>query len=261
MFNGIIAMLHFEQIAFGPIHSRRLGSSLGVNILPVEGKLCNFDCIYCECGWNKDGAAAGRRLFPDPDDVRKALSSKLEKCSEEGTVIDSITFSGNGEPTLNPYFPAIIDVTLELRNRYYPESMVSVLSNAFMACRDEIFTALEKVDNPIMKIDAATDAGVRAINRPSNGYSLKDVICALERFKGNFILQTMFLKSPVFDSSSHEELAGWMDIVRRLRPRETMVYTIDRETPMAGLHKFTAGQMAEMVKPLVDEGFIIQIRG
>lgn len=254
-------MLHFEQIAFGPIHSRRLGSSLGVNILPVEGKLCNFDCIYCECGWNKDGEPAGRRVFPDPDDVRKALTSKLEKCYEEGIAIDSITFSGNGEPTLNPYFPAIIDVTLELRNRYYPQSKVSVLSNAFLACRDEIFTALEKVDNPIMKIDAATDAGVMDINRPSGGYSLEKVISALERFKGNFILQTMFLKSPSFDSSSQRELAGWMDVVRRLRPREIMVYTIDRETPMKGLHKFSAEQMAEMVKPLVEEGFMIQIRG
>lgn len=254
-------MLHFEQIAFGPIHSRRLGSSLGVNILPVEGKMCNFDCIYCECGWNKDGMPAGRRIFPGPDDVRKALSSKLEKCSEDGIVIDSITFSGNGEPTLNPYFPAIIDVTLELRDRYYPESRVSVLSNAVMACREEIFSALEKVDNPIMKIDAATDSGVMEVNRPAGGYSLQKVISALEGFKGNFILQTMFLKSPAFDSSSPEELSGWMDIVRRLRPREIMVYTIDRETPMKGLQKFTAGQMEEMVKPLADEGFMIQIRG
>lgn len=254
-------MLHFEQIAFGPIHSRRLGSSLGVNVLPVEGKLCNFDCIYCECGWNRDGMPAGRRIFPGPDDVRKALSSKLEKCSEDGMAIDSITFSGNGEPTLNPYFPAIIDVTLELRDRYYPQSKVSVLSNAVMACREEIFSALEKVDNPIMKIDAATDAAVKAINRPAGGYSLEKVICALERFKGNFILQTMFLKSPDFDSSSPEELSGWIDIVRRLRPREIMVYTIDRETPMKGLQKFTAAQMEEMVRPLADEGFMIQIRG
>lgn len=261
MFKFPVAMLHFEQIAFGPIHSRRLGSSLGVNILPAEGKLCNFDCIYCECGWNRDGMSEGKRIFPGPEEVRKALSSKLEKCSAEGVIIDSITFSGNGEPTLNPYFPDIIDVTLELRDRYYPRSKVSVLSNAFMACREEIFAALEKVDNPIMKIDACTDAGVKEINRPSGGYSLEKVICALERFKGNFILQTMFLKSPSFDSSSREELAGWMDIVRRLRPREIMVYTIDRETPMKGLQKFTAGQMEEMVKPLSDEGFRIQIRG
>lgn len=252
-------MLHFDDIAFGPVFSRRLGSSLGVNILPVKGKLCNFDCIYCECGWNRDGV--GDKVFPRTEEVRRALSAKLESCAEAGVKVDSITFSGNGEPTLNPDFPAITDVTLELRDRYYPRARVSVLSNATMAGRPGVFEALRKVDNPILKIDAPDDAGAAAVNRPAGHYSVEDVIRNLERFNGDFVLQTMFLKAPEYDSSSGESLRKWMDIVRRLKPREVMVYTIDRETPQKNLQKFTAGQMEKMVRPLVEEGFMVQVRG
>ena len=253
-------MLHFNDIAFGPIFSRRLGSSLGVNILPAEGKLCNFDCIYCECGWNRDGMAANRR-FPGCTEVRDALSAKLEQCAADGTAIDSITFSGNGEPTLNPEFPQITDVAVELRDRYYPEAKISVLSNATMIDREEVFEALRKTDNPILKIDAPYYDGIASVNRPSPGYSLEKVIAGLKRFNGNFILQTMFLRSPEYDSSEEDNLKRWMDIVRYLSPREVMVYTIDRETPEKDLVKFTAGQMTEMVRPLVEEGFHIQVRG
>ena len=253
-------MLHFNDIAFGPIFSRRLGSSLGVNILPAEGKLCNFDCIYCECGWNRDGMAANRR-FPGCTEVRDALSAKLEQCAADGTAIDSITFSGNGEPTLNPEFPQITDVAVELRDRYYPEAKISVLSNATMIDREEVFEALRKTDNPILKIDAPYYDGIASVNRPAPGYSLEKVIAGLKRFNGNFILQTMFLRSPEYDSSEEDNLKRWMDIVRYLSPREVMVYTIDRETPEKDLVKFTAGQMAEMVRPLVEEGFHIQVRG
>ena len=252
-------MLHFDDIAFGPIFSRRLGSSLGVNILPSKGKLCNFDCIYCECGWNKDGV--GDKVFPRTEDVRRALSAKLKSCADAGTPIDSITFSGNGEPTLNPDFPEIVDVTLELRDRYYPDAKVSVLSNATMAGKPEVFAALRKVDNPILKLDAPSDAGVRTVNRPSGHYDLERVISGLERFHGDFVLQTMFLKSPSFDSSESANLTGWMDIVRRLAPREIMVYTLDRETPEKDLAKFGVEEMTALVRPLLDEGFAIQIRG
>ena len=252
-------MLHFDDIAFGPIFSRRLGSSLGVNILPSKGKLCNFDCIYCECGWNKDGV--GDKVFPRTEDVRRALSAKLKSCADAGTPIDSITFSGNGEPTLNPDFPEIVDVTLELRDRYYPDAKVSVLSNATMAGKPEVFAALRKVDNPILKLDAPSDAGVRTVNRPSGHYSVEDTVRSLERFNGDFVLQTMFLKSPEYDSSAEESLRKWMDIVRSLKPREIMVYTIDRETPQKDIQKFSAAQMEEMVRPLVEEGFMVQVRG
>lgn len=250
-------MLHFDDIVFGPIRSRRLGSSLGVNILPSKGKLCNFDCVYCECGWNRDGVSD--RKFPTLAEVEEALESKISTLAADGVPVDSITFSGNGEPTVNPDFPEIIDVVLRLRDRFYPSAKVSVLSNATMLDRNEVFEALRKIDNPILKIDAPTDALVTMINKPQGSYSLENVVARMAEFKGDFVLQTMFLRSPDFDLGQTVE--DWRNIVRRLKPRETMVYTIDRETPDKTLQKYTVEQMTEFVKPLQDEGYVIQIRG
>lgn len=250
-------MLHFDDIVFGPIRSRRLGSSLGVNILPSTGKLCNFDCVYCECGWNRDGVSD--RKFPTLAEVEEALESKISTLAADVVQVDSITFSGNGEPTLNPDFPEIIDVVLRLRDRFYPSAKVSVLSNATMLDRNEVFEALRKVDNPILKIDAPNDALVTMINKPQGSYSLENVVARMAEFKGDFVLQTMFLRSPDFDLGQTVE--DWRNIVRRLKPRETMVYTIDRETPDKTLQKYTVEQMTEFVKPLQDEGYVIQIRG
>ena len=248
-----------EELVFGPIHSRRLGSSLGINLLPRNGKICNFDCIYCECGWNKDGR--DDRTLPTAADLRRDLTAKLLQCREAGTPIDSITFSGDGEPTLNPDFAEIIDITLELRDRYYPSAKVSVLSNATRIGREDVFRALRKVDNPILKLDAPTAALAAKINQPQCEYDVDQVVEDLRRFEGDFVLQTMFLVSPEFDSSSPEVLQGWMRIVRELRPREIMVYTIDRETPMKGLQKMSVERMRMLVQPLLDEGFQIQIKG
>lgn len=254
-----MAMLRFHNTVFGPIHSRRLGSSLGINLLPENGKLCNFDCIYCECGWNRDGR--GDRTMPSAADVARALETRLSECAEQGIHIDSVTFSGHGEPTLNPDFPAVIDDTLRLRDRYCPEAKVSVLTNATTVLKPEIFAALRRVDNPVMKLDASTADGVRTVNRPSGHYDIDEIVSGLMNFGGDFVLQTMFLKSPAFDTSAGNNLSGWMDIVRRLRPREIMVYTLDRETPEKDLVKFTVDEMVALVKPLTDEGFYIQIRG
>ena len=247
-----------EEIVFGPIRSRRLGSSLGINLLPTKGKLCNFDCIYCECGWNEDGR--GDKVIPTAAQVRSALEDKLCTCMLDGTPIDSITFSGDGEPTLNPEFPEIISDTITLRNIYYPQAKVSVLSNATMLGRPEIVEALRMVDNPILKIDAPTNGLAARINRPYKGYDVAATVEALKAFGGDFILQTMFLRSDDFDSSAPEVLDAWMAIVRSLRPRQIMVYTIDRPTPQTGLGKFSAEQMRSLVQPLSDEGFDIQIK-
>ena len=248
-----------EETVFGPIHSRRLGSSLGINLLPVNGKICSFDCIYCECGWNRDGKDDKR--IPSAAEVRSALEDKLSTLMLEGVGIDSITFSGDGEPTLNPEFPRIIEDTLRLRDVFYPNAKVSVLSNATRVHVPEVFEALRKVDNPIMKIDAPTDELVRLIDNPAPGYSLARTIEALRRFEGEFVLQTMFLRSPDFDSSSPEVLDGWKAIVRDLRPRKIMVYTIDRPTPMQGLEKFSVELMRSLVSDLIEEGFNIDIKG
>ncbi|MBO6023460.1 MAG: radical SAM protein [Bacteroidales bacterium] len=248
-----------EEVVFGPIRSRRLGSSLGINLLPENGKICTFDCIYCECGWNKDGRDDTQ--LPSAEKVRKALEAKLQQCKSDGISIDSITFSGDGEPTLNPEFPQIINDTIRLRDQYYPNSKITVLSNATMVHKPEVFNALRKVDNPTMKIDAPTNELIEKINHPTPGYDIHRVVEALKQFHGDFILQTMFLKSKDFDSSSPEVLNGWMTIVRLLKPREIMVYTIDRPTPEEGLQKFTVEEMRALVQPLIDEGNVVQIKG
>ena len=187
------------------------------------------------------------------------MTQKLEACSAAGTPIDSITFSGDGEPTLNPDFPEIIDLTLELRDKYYSAAKVSVLSNATKTWREGVFQALRKVDNPILKLDAPTDQAAALINHPVGDYHVADIVRDLLRFEGNFVLQTMFLKGDGFETADWVD--GWMDIVRQLRPREVMVYTIDRETPMKGLRKYTVEEMRSLVQPLIDEGFTIQIKG
>ncbi len=252
-------MLHFEEIVFGPIFSRRLGSSLGVNLLPLKGKLCNFDCVYCECGWNKDGASD--RTFPNYGEVEAALAEKMAKLAADGVPVDSITFSGNGEPTIHPDFLRIIDATLKYRDMYFPNAKVSVLSNATMVGRPAVVEALKRIDNPILKIDASSDELIMKINKPVGHYRLDEVVGAMMKFDGNFILQTMFLRSPEFDTTAPEALERWMEIVRKVRPREIMVYTIDRETPDKSLGKYTVEEMTAFVQPLIDEGFKVQVRG
>jgi wyosine [tRNA(Phe)-imidazoG37] synthetase (radical SAM superfamily) len=194
-------------------------------------------------------------------EVEAALREKMSKAAAEGIPVDSITFSGNGEPTMNPDFADIIDVTLSLRDKYFPDAKVSVLSNATLVGREDVARALRKVDNPILKIDASSQELVDKINKPVGTYRLAEVIENLKSFDGNFILQTMFLKSEEFDTASEDALRAWLDIVRLLRPRQVMVYTIDRETPDKTLGKYTVDEMTAMVQPLIDEGFDVQVRG
>lgn len=246
-----------EEVVFGPIKSRRLGWSLGINLLPTKGKICNFDCIYCECGWNADGRDDTK--LPSAAEVRSALETKLADILLEGTRVDSITFSGDGEPTLNPDFARIIDDTIALRDIYCPQAKVSVLTNATKLLSDSVFGALRKVDAPILKLDAPTDELARKINGALPSFRVDDVVKGMKRFEGDFILQTMFLRSDDFDSLEPQMLAKWMDIVRELRPRLIMAYTIARPTPQSGLSAYSAAQIREALKPLEDEGFKIQI--
>lgn len=248
-------MLRFEDIVFGPIHSRRLGSSLGVNLLPAHGKLCNFDCVYCECGWNKDGV--DDRRLPSFDEIEAAMRTVFPVAGQ----VDSITFSGNGEPTLHPDFPAVIDLTLRLRDEFLPEAKVSVLSNATMLSRESVCNALMKIDNPILKLDAPYTEAMRSINRPNGTYRVADVVDNLKKFDGNFILQTIFFKNAEVNLITSDFLNDWYSVVRELHPREIMVYTIDRETPMKNLGKYSLEEMRIFVEPLIREGFNVKISG
>lgn len=248
-----------EDIVFGPIKSRRLGRSLGINLLPEKGKICNFDCIYCECGWNRDGLADTR--IPNAAAVRSALEDKLCQCMLEGVQIDSITFSGDGEPSLNPDFARIIDDTILLRNAFYPSAKISVLSNATMLHKEDVFQALRKVEQPILKLDAPSNELVAIINRCHKDYDVNKVIEGMERFHGEFILQTIFLKCKDFDSLSPAVLDGWKALVRYLHPKQIMAYTISRPTPLAGIEAYGEDEIKNALQDLLDEGFSIQIKG
>ncbi|MBO7510817.1 MAG: radical SAM protein [Bacteroidales bacterium] len=245
-----------EETVFGPIRSRRLGASLGINLLPRKGKICNFDCIYCECGWNKDGTAD--KVLPTVLQVRRALEDKLAELMLDGKHIDSITFSGDGEPTLHPEFAKIVEDVVLLRDAYFPDAKVSVLSNGTRLGDKAVVAALKKVDNPILKLDAATSEDAALINRPTFPYDVEEVLENMRSFDGNFILQTMFLKGPGFDSTEPARLAAWMEAVRALQPRLIQCYSLDRPAPEEGLEKIPLEQLKKLVRPLVEEGFKVE---
>jgi len=246
----------FHEIVYGPVHSRRLGISLGINLLPYDGKLCSFDCIYCECGFNKDFRTHTR--LPERENVKAALENKLQSLREENVKLDVITFAGNGEPTLHPEFAEIIEDTLFLRNLYYPTVKISVLSNGMHLTKRKVFEALNKVDEPILKLDSAFDETVRLIDRPNSPqYRVSKQVELYKKFNGNFILQTMFLRGEFgdnkIDNTTEKEVSAWLELVREMNPREVMIYTIDRQTPTKQLKKVPLEDLkkiAERVKQL-----------
>ena len=229
----------YSDIIFGPIHSRRLGLSLGVNLLPTQSKLCSFDCIYCECGWNAEHP--GARRFNSREDVRTMLGATLRQMVSEGTPPDVITFAGNGEPTMHPDFEAIIDDTIVLRDEICPSARISVLSNATQIGRESVRRALRRVDNNILKLDSAFDDTVRLINNPCGTYSVAEVVKNMKLFDGQMILQTMFLRGEcegrTVDNTTEREAAAWLKLVEAIRPRQVMVYSLDRDTPCKTLQK------------------------
>ncbi len=246
----------FTDIIYGPVKSRRLGISLGVNLLPLHSKLCNFDCIYCECGWNDDNRAEKPR-FNAREDVREALRTTLSKMAEEGQLPDVITFAGNGEPTIHPEFEGIIDDTIALRNEFAPEAKVSVLSNATQLNREGVRNALHKVDNAILKLDSAIDATAHTINKPQGNYSVERIVEQMREFGNDFVLQTMFLRGEyngaLVDNTTESEIVAWLAVVEHLRPRSVMVYSIDRATPCKTLEKVGREELekiAEKVRAL-----------
>jgi len=241
---------------FGPVHSRRLGVSLGINLMPGDGKVCSFDCIYCECGFNKDFKPHTER--PSREEVRQALETKLKDMQENGPAPDVLTFAGNGEPTLHPDFPGIIDDTLALRDRYFPNAKVSVLSNSTMIHKPAVFEALNKIDNNILKLDTVDEAYINTLDQPAKGYDVQKIIRYMKEFKGNCIIQTMFLKGfykgKDMNNTTPQYVKPWIDAVREIAPRQVMIYTIDRETPTQGLLKATPMELDTIAALVEKEG-------
>ena len=221
----------FHSTIFGPVHSRRLGVSLGVNLLPDNGKICSFDCVYCECGLNADGR--DDRVVPAREKVAGDLEEFLAGYIASGKpAIDSITFAGNGEPTLHKQFAEIIDDTIAIRDRIVPAAKVSVLSNAWQLKNKSVFNALSKVDNNILKLDSAIPASITAINRPMNpNFDIDDLINHLAMFKHNCIIQTLFLRGETCDNTTEEEINAWLDALKKISPKEVQIYSLNRKTP------------------------------
>lgn len=220
----------FHDTIFGPIHSRRLGSSLGVNLTPNDGKICSFDCLYCEAGFNAQGP--GTTGFPSREKVRDDLRRKLESMKQSGERLDVITFSGNGEPTLHPEFSAVIDDTIALRDEFFPDVKISVLSNSTRLHKPEVCQALMRVENNILKLDSAIESTMRKIDRPgSPEFTVNRVIEQLKQFSGQGIIQTMILRGEGIDNSTDEEISALIKAYNEIRPRSVMIYSIDRKTP------------------------------
>lgn len=230
---------------FGPVHSRRLGLSLGINLLPADGKVCSFDCVYCECGFNEDHRPS--LPMPTRQEVVTALEQKLQQMKVEGQLPDVLTFAGNGEPTCHPHFAEIIGDTIRLRNQYCPEAKVSVLSNSTMIYRQSVHDALMQVDNNILKLDTVDAAYIKKVDQPAGIYDVRQVVERMKAFDGHLIIQTMFMRGTCggesVDNTGEEFVRPWLDIVRDIQPQAVMVYTIDRETPAQGLEKASREQL------------------
>ena len=234
---------------FGPVHSRRLGVSLGINLMPADGKVCTFDCIYCECGFNADHRPTLKR--PTREEVSTALEARLRRMKDEGVLPDVLTFAGNGEPTAHPDFLNIIKDTIALRNRYCPAAKVSVLSNATLIMRPQVFEALMLVDNNILKLDTVNTEYIRIVNRPTGHYDVRELIEKMKEFRGHCIVQTMFMhgisNGQDVGNLTDKYIDPWLKAVKEISPQQVMIYTIDRETPDHDLTKATHEELDSIV--------------
>lgn len=245
----------YPSPVFGPVHSRRLGVSLGVNLLPADGKSCSFDCIYCECGYNSDHRP--KEKLPTREHVAATLERKLQDMKGEGVLPDVITFAGNGEPTSHPHFAEIIDDTISLRNHYAPNAKVSVLSNSTFLHRPQVVEALKRVDNNILKLDTVCPEYINMVDRPVGHYDVNAVIDSMKAFGGHLIIQTMFLRGTIDGNdvcnTGDEYVIPWLSALQEIRPQSVMIYTIDRETPDQFLEKASKEELdaiCERVKAL-----------
>ena len=244
-----MATVIYPAPIFGPIHSRRLGISLGINLMPADGKVCTFDCIYCECGYNADRRPKQKR--PTRNEVKSALEAQLQKMVSENELPDVLTYAGNGEPTAHPEFKGIVEDTIALRDKYCPKAKVSVLSNATLIERPEVFEALKMVDNNILKLDTVNSEYIHTVNRPTGRYDLKALIEKMKQFDGHCIVQTMFMHGKMdgndVSNLGEEYVQPWLDTVKAIGPEQVMIYTIDRETPDQDLQKASRAELDAIV--------------
>jgi wyosine [tRNA(Phe)-imidazoG37] synthetase (radical SAM superfamily) len=252
----------FNETVFGPVNSRRLGVSLGINLLPVDFKFCTFNCIYCECGWS-DGGQKNKYLLPKRAAVQRKMEKRLKQLKEEGPYPEALTFAGNGEPTLHPHFPEIVEDTLNLRNEYFPEAAVSLLSNASTLDRPAVFDALKKLDKNILKLDAGREETFHLINNPKSRITLGQIVEKMKELKGNLIIQALFLRGTIngihVDNTIEEEFLPWLKLVKEIRPEMVMIYPIDRQTPLETLEKIPFEELKILGAHIEAEGIRTQV--
>jgi wyosine [tRNA(Phe)-imidazoG37] synthetase (radical SAM superfamily) len=256
-----MATFLFDKIIFGPVWSRRLGESLGINLLPVNLKVCNFNCIYCECGLTSAHDRTGG--FPEALEVKELLRLKLLEMKKNGETLDSITFAGNGEPTLHPEFPSILEDVTEIRNRIFPDARIAVLSNATLIGEKRIFDALLKADLNILKLDSVFEETLNLINCPKGNYKLTDIIDSLKQFNSRMIIQTLFFKGSYngkkVDNTTEKEVNAWLSILRELQPESVMIYSLARDTAVNGLEKIGSGELQAIAELVEAAGIKTQV--
>ncbi|MCM1109860.1 MAG: radical SAM protein [Clostridium sp.] len=260
--DGAMQTVLFHSTIFGPIRSRRLGSSLGVNLSPTDGKVCSFDCLYCEAGFNAQGP--GVSGLPPRTEVARLLGEKLAGMKERGEHLDVITFSGNGEPTLHPEFAGIIDDTIALRDRFFPDVKISVLTNSTRLDDPAVCAALRKVDNNILKLDSAVEQTMRAIDRPNSpAFTVDSVVGRLGQFAGNGVIQTIFVRGNwdgvYFDNTTDGEIEALTEAYRKIKPRSIMIYSLDRKTPATTLERVGRDELEKIAGRLRSEGFEVSV--
>jgi wyosine [tRNA(Phe)-imidazoG37] synthetase (radical SAM superfamily) len=254
----------FDQIIFGPVKSRRLGISLGVNLLPTDNKICSFNCIYCECGWNPKKREQKSKL-PARELVKQKMEEKLQEMVRNNELPDVITFAGNGEPTLHPDFEKIIDDTIALRNLLAPKAKIAVLSNSSMLHKPSVVRALLKIEDNILKLDSAFEETVNLIDCPAGHFSLNKVVENLKSFNGKLIIQTLFLRGnhngQTIDNTTEHEVSAWVKLIDEIKPSQVMIYTIDRDTPLAGLEKVKLEELKQIASRVESLGIKVQVSG
>jgi wyosine [tRNA(Phe)-imidazoG37] synthetase (radical SAM superfamily) len=254
----------FDQIIFGPVKSRRLGISLGVNLLPTDSKVCSFDCIYCECGWNPR-TREKKAVLPSREEVVQKMEEKLTEMMRDLELPDVITFAGNGEPTLHPEFEGIIEDTIRLRNKLAPKARIAVLSNATMLHKPAVIRALLLVDDNIQKLDSGKEETIQRIDCPNSNFKLKEVVENLKLFQGKVIIQTMFIQGNYqkerIDNTTEEEIEAWLNLIIEISPSQVMIYTIDRDTPASGIEKVSLENLTRIAERVRKIGIEVQVSG
>lgn len=258
----IVSTILFDKLVFGPVFSRRLGISLGINLLPTDSKYCNFNCIYCECGWNENGNKK-KLVLPTRAELKQKLELKLKELRGTENEPDAITFAGNGEPTIHPEFAGIIDDTIEIRDKFSPQTIISVLSNASLIHKKPIRDALLKVEKNILKLDTGIDSTFGLLNQAAGNITIKQIVDNLLLFEGKLIIQTLFVRGwyngHFIDNTSEKEIEAWIPLVKKINPEYVMIYPIDRGTPVKELQKISEKELKEIAEKVEAEGINTEV--